>query len=61
MPHAESDASGYRFTDTAFLPWRPSTVVEGVEIKIRHSQWLRDGARPLPAGNGLPHASPCRP
>ena len=33
MPHAESDASGYRCTDTASLPWRPSTVVEGVEVK----------------------------
>ena len=33
MSHPESDASGYRFTDTASLPWRPSRVVEGVEVK----------------------------
>ena len=33
MPHPESDASGYHFTDTVSLPWRPSMVVDGVEVK----------------------------
>ena len=33
MPHPEIDASGYHFTDTASLPWRPSTVTDGVDVK----------------------------
>lgn len=33
MPHPESHASGYHCTDTASLPWRPSTVVDGVDVK----------------------------
>ena len=33
MPQPEIEASGYHFTDTASLSWRPSTVVDGVDVK----------------------------
>ena len=57
MPHPESDASGYHFTDTVGL-WRPSMVVDGGSQRSRYSQWPGDGTDPLPPGDDLLHASP---
>jgi hypothetical protein len=33
MPHPESQALGFHCIDAMSLPWRPSTVVEGVDVK----------------------------
>jgi hypothetical protein len=33
MPQPEGEVLSFHFTDTASLPWRASTTVEGVEVK----------------------------
>ena len=62
MPHPEINASGYSFTDTVSLPWRPSTVVDGVDVKdLGTANGRVMETHPMPSGDHLPHASPCWP
>jgi hypothetical protein len=54
MPQPESDASGDHFPAPASLPWRPSTVADGVDVQdlgIANGQAMarsrcRPGAKP---------------